>query len=159
MRRHPEVVAAAVNGLLTLLLPAAPILPMAMGLGGANSSPVRPSDASQFRDVVHLLLMAGPAMLPLAMVAAWRTWVHARRWRERGTRGWQGVAEGGALGLVVALLILAVPTIMRPKDAPPYLVVYGGLALIVGLVIGFLLRITAVLVLKLCGSLRGPIAA
>ena len=158
MRRHPEIVAAAVNGLLTLLLPAAPILAMALGIIGTSSA-VRPQEASQFRDAVGLLLMAGPTMLPLATVAAWRTWVHAVRWRQRGTRGWQGVAEGGALGLFVALLKLAGPTILRPKDAPPYLIVYGGLALVVGLAIGLLLRITAVLVLKLCGSLRGPIAA
>ena len=31
----------------------------------------------------------GTVMLPFACVPAWRTCVHARRWREGGTRGWQ----------------------------------------------------------------------
>ena len=134
MRQHAEIVAAAVNGVVTLLLPATLMIPVVLGLGPANP-PVRPPDASQFRDVVRLLLMAGPLMLPLAGVAAWRTWAHAVSWRERGTRGWQGVAEGGAVGLLLALWILAVPTIMRPRDAPPYIIVYGGLAAGIGLVI------------------------
>ena len=38
---------------------------------------------------------------------------------------------------------------MRPAAAPPYVVAYGGFALIVGLVIGVFLRTTGLLMLKL----------
>jgi hypothetical protein len=80
-------------------------------------------------------------------VTAWRTWVHARNWREHRGRGWQGVAEGSAVGFAVALLILLPSIIRRPLDAPPYVLAYGGLAAIVGLVIACVLRLVAVLVL------------
>jgi hypothetical protein len=44
---------------------------------------------------------------PLALVAAWRTWVHAARNRSGGGNGWQGVLEAGAAGFVIALWVLA----------------------------------------------------
>ena len=85
---------------------------------------------------------------PLALVAAWRTWVHAARYRSGGGNGWQGVLEAGAAGFVIALWVLAPGIAMQPTKAPPYVIVYGGAALILGLAIGVVLRMAAMLVLK-----------
>jgi hypothetical protein len=52
--------------------------------------------------------------------------VHARRYCEQRAGGWQGVAEAGAAGLFIALIVLARGIMTRPGDAPPYVVVYGG---------------------------------
>ena len=124
-----ELLTAGVNGLIVLLLPA----------------------------VVVVLSVLFPDRSD--SVTAWRTWVHAKNWRRRGERGWKGVAEGSAVGFLVALLILLPSIIRRPLDAPPFLVVYGGLAAIVGLVIAFVLRLAAVLVLKVCGLPSGSPAS
>jgi len=85
---------------------------------------------------------------PLALVAAWRTWVHAARYRSGHGRAWQGVLEAGAAGFVIALFVLAPGIAMQPTKAPPYVVFYGGAALVLGLAIGLVLRTAAILVLK-----------
>ena len=85
---------------------------------------------------------------PLALLVGWRTWVHAQRYREGRGTGWQGVIEAGAVGAGIALWILAAPIVMHPAQAPPYVIFYGGAALILGLLIGLVLRMTAILVLR-----------
>jgi hypothetical protein len=87
-------------------------------------------------------------LLPLATLAAWRTWVHATRWRARRIAGWLGVAEAGATGFLIALIYLAQGILTRPTEAPPYVLVYGGLALILGLLVGLVLQLTALIVLR-----------
>ena len=63
-----------------------------------------------------------------------------------------GVAEAGACGLILALLYLAPGIVTRPAEAPQYVIAYGGAALLLGVVVGLLLRTTAILVLKLFKS-------
>ena len=65
-----------------------------------------------------------------------------------GGNGWQGVLEAGAAGFVIALWVLAPGIAMQPTKAPPYVIFYGGAALILGLAIGVVLRMAAMLVLK-----------
>jgi hypothetical protein len=83
------------------------------------------------------------------VLAGWRTYVHATRARRGQGRGWQGVAEAGALGFVVALVVLAGGIATRPAEALPYVVFYGGAALMLGLGAGFVLWITAMIVTKI----------
>lgn len=90
-------------------------------------------------------------LLPFAVLAAWRTWVHARRWRAGRTTVWPPLAEAAAVGVVVALAYLARGILTRPAEAPAYVVVYGGAALILGAIVGLILRTTAVLALTLHG--------
>src|SRR5262249_31783242 len=94
----------------------------------------------------ELALIFGP-FVPLALVAGWRTSVHARRYVRPENRGWQGVAESAAVGFVIALAVLARGIVMRPLDAPPYLIADGGGALRLGLAIGLVLRAAAMCVL------------
>ena len=90
-------------------------------------------------------------LLPFAAFAAWRTWVHAKRWRARQATVWQPVAEAAATAVVVALAYLARGILTRPADAPAYVIVYGGGALILGTIAGLILRTTALLALTLHG--------
>jgi hypothetical protein len=86
-------------------------------------------------------------LLPFAAIAAWRTWVHAKRWRSRQATVWQPVAEAAATAVVVAVAYLARGVLTRPADAPAYLIAYGGGALILGAIVGLILLTTALLAL------------
>jgi hypothetical protein len=61
-----------------------------------------------------------------------------------------GVGEAGACGLVLGVMYLAPGIVTRPAEAPPYVMVYGGASLLLGLLMGLVLRGTAILVLRLC---------
>jgi hypothetical protein len=102
---------------------------------------------------VNLFQVAGfmTSFVPLAMLAGWRTWVHAKRIREHEGTGWRGVAEAGALGFLLAMGVLAYGIVTRQADALPYVVFYGGAALLIGVTLGCALRATGLLVLKYCG--------
>jgi len=85
---------------------------------------------------------------PLAALAGWRTWEHARRHESGKDFGWRGVAEAGSVGLLVALVLLSWGILHKPAEAAPYVAFYGGVGLVLGLVIGLILHGTAVLTLK-----------
>jgi hypothetical protein len=150
VRRHePPAIAAAVNAVVVLLVPIAAgfALSIVSGLDVNRTTVV----AFPIRTVlVNLVtaLLAVEAFLPLALIAGWRTWVHARRYRAGLETGWRGVAEAGLSGFVVALIILGPHVARRPFDAPPYIAAYGGFALLVGLVLGLILRTSAIVVLR-----------
>jgi hypothetical protein len=151
-RRHPEDVAAFVNALLTLCLPPA-LLMLGMFVFPSTSVTVRP-ERPFFASAVLRLNDFASVMIPLApfaVLAGWRTWVHAQRFRDGRGRGWQGVLEGGAAGLVSALFVLSRAIATRPTEALPYIVAYGGGAALLGLGFGLLLWTTAHIVLKLLG--------
>jgi hypothetical protein len=76
------------------------------------------------------------------------TWVHARRRLGGCDPAWQGSAEAGACGVGIAIVFLLPGIMMRPADATPYIVVYCGGALLVGLSCGLVLRMTALWVLR-----------
>jgi hypothetical protein len=148
VHRRPETAAAAVNGLLVLLLP--PLVFMAVAAARANpgSTTVHPAGWSPGLAVIQAFIAFATTMCPFALLAAWRTWVYATRWRDRGDSGWRAVAEAGTIGLAIPLLVLSPGIVTRPMEAPPYVIVYGGFGLIIGLGLGLLLRTTAIVVLR-----------
>jgi len=150
VERRPEAEAAVVNGLLVLLLPLAVLV-------AGNSINLDDFDTSVTADVpgaprvwtvIWILIRTSLVLFPFALLAGWRTWVYARRWCDQREAGWRAVAEAGACGLILALVYLARGIVTRPAEAPPYVIVYGGAALLVGVVVGVILRMTAILVLK-----------
>jgi hypothetical protein len=149
MNRRLEAVAAIVNGLIVLLLPLLFILAASVFSFDSNTSvTVRPPGVWPILGVISAAFEMSAIMLPFAMLAGWRTWIHASR-DDRQSSGWRGVLEAGACGVIVALAVLAPGIVTRPLEAPPYVIAYGGAALIVGVVVGLILRATALLVLKL----------
>ena len=152
MRDHPERIVAVVNGLLVMLLPFALMLAVSdLRIDSNTSVTVRAPGASRMPHVLALIEIA-KVLFPFAALAAWRSLVYARRWRDESDRGWRAVAESGACGLAVMIVILAPGIVTRPLEAPPYLIAYGGAALVVGLLVGLFLRMSAILVLKLLKS-------
>lgn len=89
---------------------------------------------------------------PFAMAAAWRTFVHTKRWLETGALGRRGILEAGACGFAGAVIVLLPGIVTRPLQAPPYVIAYGGLSAIIGLAVGLVLWATATLTLKLFGD-------
>ena len=146
-----ESVAAVVNGLLVVLLPlAALVAGSRIDLDSSDASVTANVPGSpRIETMIPILMRTTLVLLPFALLAGWRTWVYARRWCDREDRGWTGVAEAGACGLMLALLYLAPGIVTRPAEAPPYVIAYGGAALLLGVVVGLFLRTTAILVLKL----------
>ena len=145
-----ESVAAVVNGLLVMLLP------LAVLVAGSNIN-LDNFDGSVTADVpgaprmwatIRILIPTSLVLFPFALLAGWRTWVYAKRWCDQQDRGWRAVAEAGACGLIPALLYLAPGIVMWPAEASPYVIAYGGGALLLGVVVGLFLRTTAILVLK-----------
>ena len=153
----PEAVAAGVNALVIVCLPLALIVAMWLTPGSNTSVTVRPSSTSGdlLLELAGQLFVIVP-FVPFAVFAAWRTWTHARRYLNGDGTGWQGVAEAGAIGFVPAIVILRGGIATRPQDAAPYVVAYGGGALLSGLLIGLILRWTALLTLKYVLRARRP---
>jgi hypothetical protein len=146
--RRPDI-AALVNGGLVVLVPQALAVLLPVLLPDTHTVTVRPPDAPVIARTLRDLGQMAVALLPFAVLAGWRTRVHAIEWCQDGDTGWRGVLEGGAAGFLIAFLVLLQPTLLRPMDAPPYIIAYGGAAMILGLLIAFFLRITALLVLRL----------
>ena len=156
MKRRSEVVAAVLNGSLVLIAPLAllAVSPHFIPDHTNGSTTVRPPGVGPGVPLLVLVQVAS-YLSPFALLAGWRTWVHARKWQEGVGTGWQGVVEAGATGLAVALILLAPGIVTRPLEAPPYVAFYGSAALILGLIVGLILRITAVTYLS---SVRGRMA-
>jgi hypothetical protein len=145
--------AAIVNGAVTLFLPTVfvAIVSIVQRYDRYNySTTVHPSGWSPLLAVVQMFVSSAAFMSPFALLAGWRTWAHGRRWPD--DRGWQGVVEAAGCGLAVALLALSGGIVARPMEAMPYVIIYGGLGLFVGLTIGVVLRVTAIIVLTLSES-------
>lgn len=155
-REHerPAIVAAVVNGLVVYLLPLAFAGAIAMfasdfSNGGTRVVGVDPNRAFVWSQRLQFIAAYATGLAPFAMAAAWRTFVHAKRRLERGSWGGQGIVEGAACGFAAALLVLLPGILMKPTQAPPYVLAYGGLAAILGLAVGALLWTTASIVLTL----------
>jgi len=157
MRRRPEAVAALVNGLFVWLLPAGIsalfTIGGSLGIGASDTNTTVYADGWNPLDpIMATALRFGIVTLPFAVVAAWRTWVHAKRRRVLGTSGWQGVAEAGACGPAAILIVLIPLMLSRPThvaQVAPFVLAYAVLAALCGLLIGLLLRVSALIVLKL----------
>lgn len=140
--------AALLNGLLVFGVPTALNLlvfaaasrqPWPDAMTGAQPSLTRViTEAVQFEVV----------FAALAVVAAWRTHVHALRYQIGDSRGWMGVAEAAACGFAVAVLYLAPGILTRPSEAPAYVIFYGGVATALGAIVGLVLLAGALVVLR-----------
>ena len=156
-----EYAAALTNFLLILL-----IVIGAMAFSRADGSVHVYADP--IKAAVSAALIAVTSATPLGMFAFWRTWVHAQRFLARETTGWRGVFEAGAVGFVLTLPFVLPGVIARqfnPGDwgqpqafilGVGYVGVYGLLGLVVGLVLGFLLWLSANLVLVIHRSITKP---
>lgn len=147
---RPELLAAIINASVMLFVPLVLYVAAVVAFNASNVARARVSTNFEFllRTIFEIGLSFTP-FVALAAVSGWRTLVHARRYREQHGGGWQGVIEAGVIGLLSALAVLARGIISRPRDAPPYIVIYGGAALLIGLAIGVVLRFTAISVIKL----------
>jgi hypothetical protein len=85
----------------------------------------------------------------LGAVAAWRTLIYARRFMSGGSGSWAGVGEAALCGFAVALLYLAPGIVTRPREAPPYVILYGAAAAIIGAIVGLVLHTSARLALRI----------
>lgn len=148
-RWSPEIIAAIINAILVLCVPIAVSIAALIAIS---------------RDTTHAVAIAYPrwhafnqlvqavvfvvVFIPFAGLAGWRTWVHARRYRSGEGTGWQGVLEAGALGFLIALSALSVGIVTHPVQAVPYVIVYGGAAFVIGLLLGVVLRGAAIVTLK-----------
>ena len=146
--------AAALTNFLLILLGA-------VGLMMASSSPngayVYANPTTAIFQAAAIGALVG---VPLGAVAAWRTWLHARRYLTRPTTGWQGVFEAGALGFALTLPLVLPGVVLRQFNPGEwgqpqalflglaYVGAYGLLGLIPGLVLGFLLRLSAIAAMR-----------
>ena len=149
-----EYAAALTNFLLLLLI--------AVGLSIASPLSNR-SDAVVYADpakaAVTTVLIPALVAAPLGALVFWRTWVHAQRFLTQATTGWQGVFEAGALGFALTLPFVLPGVVLRQFNPGAwgqpqafvlglgYVGVYGLVGLVPGLVLGFMLRLSAMLVL------------
>src|SRR5947208_1991566 len=123
MAERSEYAVAIVNGLLVMVLPLAfALLATVVILDSNTSVTVHAPGASRVMAVISPVLSTVVVVLPFALLAGWRSFVYARRWRDQSDRGWRAVAEAGVCGLAVALIVLAPGIVRRPRDAPPYVV-------------------------------------
>jgi hypothetical protein len=151
---RPATVTALVNALVVYLLPLAFAGAVALFASGYSNGGTRVVGVDPNRAYVwsRRLMFIGAyltGLAPFASVAGWRTFVHAKRWLEQGRWGAIGIVEGGLCGFAGAVLVLMPGILTRPNQAPPYVLVYGGLAAALGLAVGAILWVTATLTLRL----------
>jgi hypothetical protein len=149
-QHRPEVIAAVTNGLLVFLSPIGLAVISALFENTNTSVTVRPP--LSFENVAaRSYMLAAPVLLcaPFAALAAWRTWVHAVRWRAGLGSGLRGILEAGLTGLIPMLVYLLPGIVSRPAEAPPYVIAYGGMAFVAGLVVGAILWTAAIVVMHL----------
>lgn len=140
--RRPAVAATVVNAALVLFLP--------FVLRAANAPEpsviVRPPGWMGTAAITRgFLAMAWP-MLPLALLAGWRTWVHATRWME-GRRTWRGIGEAGLCGFAIAAFAVSRGFVRQPAEALGYLAAYGPVGFAAGLAVGVMLQLIAMTIL------------
>ena len=151
---RPATLAALVNAIIVYLLPLALVGAIALFASDYSNGSTRvvgvdPDRAAVWSRRIQIIGAYIMGVAPFAMAAAWRTFVHARKWLESGSRGAQGILEGAACGFAGAVVVLLPSIVTHPTQAPPYLLAYGGLAAVLGLAVGVVLWIGASLTLRL----------
>jgi len=145
---RPATITALVNALVVYLLPIAFVAILSRLPSRRMRSGVTAYGPDHLLNVAKTVVAYCTAVAPFAMAAAWRTFVHAKRWLEYGDRSWRGVLEAGACGLAGTAFVL-MPGILThsPITSAAYVVTYGIPTVAVGLVVGLILRATALGVL------------
>jgi hypothetical protein len=120
--------AALVNGLVMAVSPLAAMLVAGLLPESTNNSTTVHAAGAPGAVVASLSawIQMWRTLVPLSAIAGWRTFVYARRWLTRGDRAWLAVLEAGAWGFLCVLLVLAPGILRQPAQAPPYVIVYGG---------------------------------
>lgn len=140
--RSPEVLAAALNGSLFVLVPS-----LFAAYADYTLDAVRPYQPTVWSSALRALPIA-MVLLPVSVVVAWRTFVNARRYRRDPFTVWRGPVESAALAGVIALTILVRATAATWAREPSYLVLayiafYVVATALVGLALGVALAATA----------------
>jgi hypothetical protein len=151
-----ENAAALTNFVLILLLAAGGLMASSSNGAVVYSNPTKAVFQAAAMGVLVLAFVAAP----VAGFACWRTLVHARRYLRRETAGWMGVLEAGVFGFALTLPFVLPGVIARQFNPGAwgqprafmlglaYVAAYGLLGMGVGLVLGFLLRLSAIVVLS-----------
>jgi len=149
--------AALTNFLLILLIAAGFMLASGPDSTHVYSNPTK----AAFQNAAIVLIVLAVVVAPLAAVASWRTWVHARGYQTGNTTGWQGLLEAVALGFALTLPLVLPFVVARQFNPGPwgqpqafllglgYVGAYGLLGAAVGLVLGLLLWLSASIVLRI----------
>ena len=150
-RQRPENAAAIVNALVVLVGPIALLFLLSQlpESPSDTSVTVRAPGASSWRSALAVIGSMLPGLGFGAVVAGWRTRVNARRWLDAGRGDWRGVGEAALFGFAVALLVLSHGIITRPLEAAPYVIAYGGVAAVLGAIVGIILRFTGLITLRI----------
>jgi hypothetical protein len=149
---RPATITAVVNATVVYLLPLAAAGAIALFAShirntGSGVVGVDPDRAAVWRGRGQFIVGYIMGIAPFAMAAAWRTFVHARRWLEKGSRGVLGIIEGGVCGFAGAVVVLLPGIVTKPAQASGYVLAYGGLAAVLGLAVGAVRWISATLTL------------
>ncbi|MEQ1909096.1 MAG: hypothetical protein ABMA15_09750 [Vicinamibacterales bacterium] len=145
-QRRPALVAAAFNALLVGLLP----FWWQMVTGPATSVTVTPEGVSRFNP-------GGGIAAVFGVLIGFRTLVHAVNYLE-GDAGWRAVLEPAVPGFLGPLLMLGGLVANRPPHAAVgYVGIYAALLGGAGLLVGIVLRFTAVAAIHVAGGARGSL--
>ncbi len=164
MRSHLPLAAAAVNGAVVLLLPAGLVLLSSVLRttlpAHFTSGAVHAPAVSTVVNAIQTSLIGLIVTMPLAGIAAWRTWVYALGWLDR-RRSWRGVVEAAALGgLLVGGMLGSAALGAAVHGAGsiwvvPAITLYASIGALVGLFVGLILQVTAMAVLRIGPRFRG----
>lgn len=140
--------AALANGSITLLAPT-----LLAAIAVYRSETVRPVPPTALSSTLDALPVAAGA-LPIAVLVAWRTYVHAHAYRFANGSVWRGPSESAAIAGGLAAVIMLNATARTWRREPFHLVAayigfYVGATAFLGLVLGLALAATALLVLRL----------
>ena len=146
--RRPAVAAACVNALIVGLMP----FWWHVVAGPETSVTVTPEGVSHFDPFIAVAVVFG-------LFIGFRTLVHAVNYLE-GDPGWRAVLEPAVPGVLGPLLMLGGLVMSRPPLAVAayvgaYVAIFGG----AGLLIGIVLRFTAVAAIHLAGGTRGSLSS
>ncbi len=156
MRNRAPLAAAAVNGAVVLLLPAwsillASVLRTILPAHFASGAVLAPA-VSTVVDAIQASLIGLIVTIPLAGLAAWRTYVYAIQWLDQ-RRSWRGIVEAAALGgLFVGGMLGSAAFGAAVRGAGsiwviPAIGLYASIGVLVGLLVGLILQLTAMAVL------------
>lgn len=145
---RPEWQAAALNGVLVLLVPTVWSAYLDYTWEGGRPKP---------STLVSSAIGSLPVLLgfvPVALLVLWRTYVHARAYRLTRSGLWRGPAESAGIAGGIALTVMILQTTATWSREPfllvlAYIAFYVGATALVGLVLGVLLAATALFVLHL----------
>lgn len=138
---------ALANGAVFLLIPFLLVMSLQLASTGMQNGSVTVHAGGDpgLGDYFLRALAALVFCTPVAAVVVWRTQAHALARVDDNASGWWGVGEAAAIGFSVAMTVLLPGILLRPLEAPPYVISYGGAAALIGALLGLLLRTTALL--------------